>query len=524
MKNVAVAVLGSLLASMSVAVPERSAYAWASESAASQIVESASPIKLSPISPDFKGPGPSASVNGLDETSRVVAMTGPGKRAEEPDDSDRQIQARIVGGSNYSITQAPWQVALIDAHAGNNFAGQFCGGSIYSQYWIITAAHCVTDASASNIRILAGRATLGTDLSPLAVSQILIHPAYNDDTLANDIALIRLATPLTFSSSVAAIELATSIPKAGSPAVITGWGDTWIQSGTGFVWNYYGSPRFPDHLQGATVAIQSNSFCAGEWGSDFNSTMMVCSAVPGYWKDVCFGDSGGPLAVNSGGRWALAGVTSFGSGCAWSSAGVYANVANYRSWIIANAAGFPFDVSPVPTISGSAVVGQTLTASLGEWSPEPTTTAYQWLLNGKAISRATGSTYVVGSKDVGRQVSVRVTGSKASYLSTARESTWTSAVLAGFPFDVSPVPTISGSAVVGQTLTASLGEWSPEPTTTAYQWLLNGKAISRATGSTYVVGSKDVGRQVSVRVTGSRASYVSTVRESTRTSAVVSAP
>ena len=184
-------------------------------------------------------------------------------------------------------------------------------------------------------------------------------------------------------------------------------------------------------------------------------------------------------------------------------------------------AGFPFDVRPVPTITGSAVVGQTLTASLGVWTPAPTTVAYQWLVNGAVIRGATGSTYVVGSKDVGRQVSVRVTGSKASYLSTMRESTRTSTVLAGWPFDASPAPTITGAAVVGQTLSASLGEWTPTPTTVAYQWLLNGAVIGGATGSTYTVTSAAVGRQVSVRVTGSKVSYLSTVRESTRTSAVV---
>jgi hypothetical protein len=179
-----------------------------------------------------------------------------------------------------------------------------------------------------------------------------------------------------------------------------------------------------------------------------------------------------------------------------------------------------FETDSSRMISGSAVVGQTLTANLGVWDPAPTTVAYQWLLNGAVIRGATGSTYVVGSKDVGRQVSVRVTGSRASYVSTVRESTRTSAVLAGFPFDDSPVPTISGSAVVGQTLSASVTGWDPAPTTVAYQWLAGGQPIKGATLRTYVVGAKDVGRQVSVRVTGSRASYVSTVRESTRTSAV----
>ena len=136
--------------------------------------------------------------------------------------------------------------------------------------------------------------------------------------------------------------------------------------------------------------------------------------------------------------------------------------------------GFSFTSASLPTITGSAVLGQTLSASLGEWTPAPTTVAYQWLLNGAVIRGATGSTYTLTSAAVGRQVSVRVTGSKVSFLSATRESTRTSTVLAGFPFDVSPVPTISGSAVVGQTLSASLGEWTPAPTTVAYQWLVNG--------------------------------------------------
>ena len=97
----------------------------------------------------------------------------------------------------------------------------------------------------------------------------------------------------------------------------------------------------------------------------------------------------------------------------------------------------------------------------------------------------------------------------------------TDAVSRGFPFTSTEVPTVTGDAVVGQTLTAVVGDWTPAVTSASYQWLLNGKPIKRATGDTYVVGSKDAGRQLSVRVTGSRASYVSTVRESTRTSTVL---
>jgi len=606
MKSISVAVLVGLLASMSVAVPEQSASAWASEGSAANAVESGSPNHPSYMSSDSEGPG--AGVIGVDEVSFFKQMTGPRNREEQPDDTVVQIQPTVVGGSNYEITQAPWQVALIDPRGGSNFEGQFCGGSIYSQYWIITAAHCLTGKSTSNIRILAGRATLGSDLSPLAVSQILVHPEYNDTTLANDIALLRVATPLTFSSSIAAIGLATSIPQAGTPAVITGWGETWIRSPGGFYWDYYGSPRYPDHLQGATVAIQSSSFCGSpsQWGSQFNSRMMVCAAVPGYWQDICFGDSGGPLAVNLGGRWVLVGVTSFVSGCAWSSAGVYANVVSYRSWISSNAllpgvaptlsssistpGGFsfnvtnydrshsysaqvvggagrvsvgsaagsslpitvsgvapgasatvrvtafrsgytpgsneasgsaqgPFDVSPVPIITGFAVVGQMLTASVGEWTPAPTTVAYQWLLNGQPISRATGSTYVVGSKDVGRKVSVRVTGSRAFYLSTVRESSQTSAISATMPFTQSPTPTITGTAIEGHTLTAQTGSWDPQPTFT-YQWLSNKSPINSANASTYALKTTDFGKRISVRVVATLFGYTTTTVTSTQTSAI----
>ena len=69
-----------------------------------------------------------------------------------------------------------------------------------------------------------------------------------------------------------------------------------------------------------------------------------------------------------------------------------------------------------PTISGDAVVGQTLTAGVSGWSPTPTSLSYQWLLNGRPISRATGSTYVVGSRDAGKTISVRVVGTRTGYL------------------------------------------------------------------------------------------------------------
>ena len=88
-----------------------------------------------------------------------------------------------------------------------------------------------------------------------------------------------------------------------------------------------------------------------------------------------------------------------------------------------------FDSTVAPTVVGDAVLGGMLTASLvGDWDPVPESYAYQWLVNGKAIKGATGSTYVLGKKDVGKRVSVRVVGAKAGYVSQAQVSSNSDAI------------------------------------------------------------------------------------------------
>lgn len=352
----------------------------------------------------------------------VALPTGPAGQSSEQGEEEKStleavdggFQTKIVGGSNQAIEAAPWQVALIDARSGSDFEGQFCGGSIINAFWILTAAHCLENASVSNLRVGVGSSLIGNGLSDLTVDRIVSHPGYNPFSFGNDIALVKLSAPLTFSSSVSPIAIAEKKPKARSQARITGWGSTWINNGAGSAFNYYGTPVWPDYLQGATVQVLADNSCRRSF-SNYDRRSMLCAGTSGFWIDTCQGDSGGPLVVSVRGANTLAGVTSFGSGCAWNTPGVYANVANYTQWIKTTA--FGFDSTSVPMISGSAVVGQTLTANVSTWSPAASF-SYQWLLNGKPIKRATGSTYVVGSKNVGRVISVRVTGSAPSYLPT----------------------------------------------------------------------------------------------------------
>jgi len=166
--------------------------------------------------------------------------------------------------------------------------------------------------------------------------------------------------------------------------------------------------------------------------------------------------------------------------------------------------------SAVPTITGSPVIGQTLTATDGTWTPTPATVSYQWKLDGAAIEGATHSTYTVALADLGKAITVTVAVAKTGVNSnsattaavTAIEGTLDAATLA-----------ISGTTRVGSTLTAkSTGTWT-EGTELAYQWKANGTAISGATGTTYKVKSSLVGKKLTVSVTGTRAGY--TTREVT---------
>jgi hypothetical protein len=156
-----------------------------------------------------------------------------------------------------------------------------------------------------------------------------------------------------------------------------------------------------------------------------------------------------------------------------------------------------------PTVSGTAAVGKTLTASPGTWGLAPVTLAYQWLRNGVAISTATAATYTLTTADAGQPISVRVTGSKSGHTTVVQGS---SAVTVGKILAAS-TPTISGTGAVGETLTASPGAWGPSPVTLTYHWYRSGAAISGATSKTYKLGAADAGKSITVKVTGTRSGY-----------------
>ncbi len=152
------------------------------------------------------------------------------------------------------------------------------------------------------------------------------------------------------------------------------------------------------------------------------------------------------------------------------------------------------------TIFGTARSGSTISASVK--APAGAKAAYQWYKNGKKVSKATKKSHKLSSKDIGAKYQVRMSFTRAGY---SKLNVNSNTVKIGKPtFAVKSTPKVSGTKKAGKTLKASTGSYSPKPTSYSYQWLRNGKSISKATKSSYKLTSSDNGKKISVKVTAKK--------------------
>lgn len=161
-----------------------------------------------------------------------------------------------------------------------------------------------------------------------------------------------------------------------------------------------------------------------------------------------------------------------------------------------------------PVVSGTPKVGARLTATTGTWSGAPTSYAYQWYADGKAVTGATASAYTPTASLLGRKLHVKVTARKAGTPDVARASAAVT-VTAGAAPKATTAPKITGAVRVGTALTASHGTWTPAPTSYAYQWKVDGKAVKGATAYRYTPTASLLGRKLSVTVTARRTGHTS---------------
>ena len=178
---------------------------------------------------------------------------------------------------------------------------------------------------------------------------------------------------------------------------------------------------------------------------------------------------------------------------------------------IASPAVAPVNVDP-PTITGTARVGEALTAHNGTWDNAPTSYRYRWLRcnrngNSCVLLASDGETYRVGQVDVGRTLRVRVTAVNADGATNARSEQTEVVGTNAAPLTNTARPTISGEARVGQELTASEGTWTGNPTSFSFQWqrcnidAITCLDVTGATGRTYGVRLADLGFRLRVQVT-----------------------
>ncbi|WP_405856454.1 hypothetical protein OG361_23310 [Streptomyces sp. NBC_00090] len=173
----------------------------------------------------------------------------------------------------------------------------------------------------------------------------------------------------------------------------------------------------------------------------------------------------------------------------------------------------------VPYFTGATRVGSKLTAVVGTWSPAPTSYAYQWRANGVAIAGATASTYVPVASVLGKKLTVTVTAHRTGHLSGAY-TTAGYTVATGLAPKATVAPYLTGTVRVGRTLTLNRGTWTPAPTSYAYQWYANGRAISGATKTWFTPTSAQRGTRITVKVTAYRTGHTAGVAWTRSTGAV----
>lgn len=230
----------------------------------------------------------------------------------------------IINGNPVERGAWPSMAAIFDG------TGQFCGGSLIAPSYVLTAAHCFYDSRVGGVPegagpfdVVMGGAPLGDGAQRFRVSNVILHPGYDDLRSVNDVALLRLASPS--GSPLQPIAGSTDVVSAGTPLTVIGYGATQPD----------GSAPSDELLETQVPAVDDGS-CAQAY-DNIDGPRHLCAGEPGTetnpGNDSCQGDSGGPLMIATQTEYVQVGIVSFGELCGVERPGVYAEVAAYREWI-----------------------------------------------------------------------------------------------------------------------------------------------------------------------------------------------
>nr|ANG56302.1 chymotrypsin-like serine protease [Eriocheir sinensis] len=219
---------------------------------------------------------------------------------------------RIVGGAEATPHTWPHQVALFidDMY--------FCGGSLISNQWVLTAAHCMDGAAVVEVVMGAHNIRLNEDTQvSMTSTDFTVHEDYGPFFIRNDIAVIKLPSAVSFTTEIQPVALPSSDIAVGTIVTPTGWGKS-SDSASGI----------SNVLREVDVPIMSNAACDAIYGTVTDGNICI-DATGG--KGTCNGDSGGPL--NYGGK--TYGITSFGAaaGCEAGYPDAFTRVTYFLDWI-----------------------------------------------------------------------------------------------------------------------------------------------------------------------------------------------
>ncbi|XP_041637464.1 coagulation factor X-like [Cheilinus undulatus] len=234
----------------------------------------------------------------------------------------RSSMTRIVGGENCPPGECPWQALLM-----NEEDRGFCGGTILNEYIILTAAHCMNQSRYIYIKL--GEFDVFEDDGNEAVHMvetIVTHRGFNPNTYHNDIALIKVATPIKFTRYI----LPACLPEADFAEKVLMKEPNGLVSGFGRIGE--GQQTSPT-LKRLAVPYIDRHICIESTPLRI-SQRMFCAGYDTEAKDACQGDSGGPHVTRYGSTFFVTGVVSWGEGCARRGKfGVYTQVSKYIRWI-----------------------------------------------------------------------------------------------------------------------------------------------------------------------------------------------
>uniref|UniRef100_A0A8C0WIY1 Plasminogen n=1 Tax=Castor canadensis TaxID=51338 RepID=A0A8C0WIY1_CASCN len=236
-----------------------------------------------------------------------------GKPRVEP----KKCPGRIVGGCVANPHSWPWQISL-----RTRFRQHFCGGTLISPQWVLTAAHCLEKFSrASSYKVILGahqEVNLESGVQEIEVAQLFPEPT------RADIALLKLSRPAVITNNVipACLPSPDYVVADRTVCYITGWGETQGTFGAGL-------------LKEAQLPVIENKVCNRyEYLNGKVKSTELCAGHLVGGTDSCQGDSGGPLVCFEKDKYILQGVTSWGLGCARpNKPGVYVRVSRFVTWI-----------------------------------------------------------------------------------------------------------------------------------------------------------------------------------------------